>query len=82
MDSTLFSPDGIEIPVSSPTEVVRLKARGYTEDPPVTVEADQFDPAEHTVPEVLTYIEAHPEQGDAVVAAERAGQNRKGITGE
>lgn len=87
MPESMFSPDGIEVPVSSPTQAVNLKARGYTDQPPTSLPVPDgagttFDPAEHTVPDVLAYIEAHPEQADAVVAAERGGQHRKGIVGD
>lgn len=79
--STLFSPTGIEVPVGSPAEDVRLRARGYTPEAPGTVGPEQFNPGDHTVAEVLAYIEANPDQGDAVVTAEQAGKNRAGITG-
>lgn len=46
-----------------------------------TVEADTFDPADYTVPEVLDYIAANPDQEKAVLRAERKGKNRTGITG-
>lgn len=87
MHPTMFSPDGIEVPVSSATQAVNLRSRGYTDQPPTSLPVpnaagETFDPAVHTVPEVLAYIEAHPEQGDAVVAAEQAGQARKGIVGD
>lgn len=35
-----------------------------------------FDPAEHTIPEVLEHIEEHPEDADAVLKAEEAGKDR------
>ena len=71
---TLFSPDGIEVPASSPAEVIRLKARGYTAERP-------FVPAEHTVAEVLEHVEEHPEEAPAVIAAERQTKDRKGVVG-
>ena len=87
MTDSLFSPDGIKVPVGSPTQAVNLRARGYTDEPPSALPVPDaagttFDPAEHTIPEVLAYIEAYPEQADAVVAAERGGQHRKGIVGD
>lgn len=35
-----------------------------------------FDPADHTIDEVLAHIDEHPETLDAVAAAERAGKAR------
>lgn len=45
-------------------------------------EEGSFDPSEHTVTEVNEYLEKNPEQRDAVLAAERKGQARKGLVGE
>lgn len=42
----------------------------------------EFDPSEHTVAEVLTYLEDHPEDHEDVIAAEKSGKNRAGIVGE
>jgi hypothetical protein len=39
----------------------------------------EFDPNEGTVAEVNEYLDAHPDQTKAVMAAEQAGQARKGI---
>jgi len=45
-----------------------------------TTEADAgFDPGEHTVTEVLDYMEDYPDQAETVRAREAAGKNRKGI---
>jgi hypothetical protein len=41
-----------------------------------------YDPSEHTVDEVNAYLEENPDQRDAVVAAERKGKDRKGVTGD
>jgi len=38
-----------------------------------------YDPGEHTVTEVLDYMEDYPDQADAVLDREIAGKNRKGI---
>lgn len=38
-----------------------------------------FDPAEHNVAEVLEHIEEHPEQAEAVAAAEAEGKDRSTI---
>lgn len=85
----LYSPDGRKVEVNQPITVVNLKARGYSENPPseIPVSTDPvegtvtFDPAEHTVEEVRAFITEHPDLADQVLAAEAAGQNRKGITG-
>lgn len=39
-----------------------------------------FDPSEHTVTEVLAYVDEHPDEAAAILAAEQAGKARKGIT--
>lgn len=47
-----------------------------------TGEALPFDPAEHTVAEVLKHLEyASPEERDRVLAAEENGKARTGIVG-
>lgn len=43
---------------------------------------EDFNPSEHTVTEVLSYLEDHPDEADAVVTAEKADRNRSGIVGE
>lgn len=40
------------------------------------VEAPEFDPALHTVSEVVAYAEAHPDDVEAILADEKAGKNR------
>jgi hypothetical protein len=35
-----------------------------------------FDPADHTVAEVLAYVAEHPDTADTIRAAETAGRNR------
>jgi hypothetical protein len=35
-----------------------------------------YDPGEHTVDDVLDYVDKHPDEADAVLAAEEAGKNR------
>jgi hypothetical protein len=37
---------------------------------------DAFDPADHNIDDVLKHLEAHPDQVEAVLAAERAGKDR------
>lgn len=44
-------------------------------------EALAFDPAEHSVDEVLEYIDQNPDHEEAVLAAEAKGKARKGILG-
>ena len=39
-----------------------------------------YDPSEHNVSEVKEYLEANPDEWDAVMEAERAGKNRQGLT--
>lgn len=60
-----------------------------TEQEPAAVEGEQsagepFDPAEHSAPEVLSYLDsvADPAEVRRVLDAEEAGQARKGITGK
>lgn len=88
----LYAPDGREFVTTVLAEATRLRAQGYSDTPPTAVpvpDADPdddgqrvtFDPADHTIDEVLAYIEAHPEQGDAVLAAEAAGKHRAGLLG-
>lgn len=45
----------------------------------VPADVDVFDPGAHTVAEVLDYVEANPDERDAVLAAEAEGKARKGI---
>lgn len=86
----LYAPDGRKVEANSPSTVVNLKARGYTEDPPAVITVPPaapgepvvtYDPAEHDVPEVKDFVAEHPAQADAVIAAEAAGRKRKTITG-
>jgi hypothetical protein len=47
--------------------------------PPVEESAeqpDEFDPADHTVIDVIGWVEAHPDEREAVLAAEREGKHR------
>jgi hypothetical protein len=46
------------------------------EVPPEVEPPEAFDPADHTVDEVLAYVDKHPDKADAVLAAEEAGKNR------
>jgi hypothetical protein len=87
------SGEGADGEVRSESERVDLKAQEtqaagpLVEDGEETEDEDSeedvaYDPSEHSVGEVNEYIEAHPEQRDAVIEAERAGKARKGITGD
>lgn len=49
---------------------------------PATPAPAEFDPADHTVAEVVDYMAANPDDADRVVELERAGRNRVGIVGE
>jgi hypothetical protein len=42
---------------------------------------ETFDPSTHTVADVQAYIAEHPDEADAVLAAEAAGKNRATLTG-
>ena len=44
--------------------------------------ASSFDPGEHTVADVEAYISKHPDQRDAVLAAEKSGKARATLVGE
>lgn len=85
----LYAPDGREYSTTVLAEATRLQAQGYsTARPTAVAEADAapddpptFDPADHTIDEVLAFIEAHPELGDAVLASEAAGKHRAGLLG-
>lgn len=41
----------------------------------------EFDPAEHTVAEVLEHLQENPDDTFAVLEAERDGKNRSSLTG-
>lgn len=40
---------------------------------------DGFDPSAHTVAEVLAYLAEHPDEAEAVLAAEATGKGRTSI---
>lgn len=52
---------------------------GVAVEPPPAPEPDGYDPGDHTVPEVLAYIEANPDETDAVIGRELNGRRRAGI---
>lgn len=43
---------------------------------------DPYDPGAHTVAEVTAYIAEHPDEEEAILAAEAAGKNRTTLVGE
>jgi hypothetical protein len=50
---------------------------GAESDPEPDGDGDgAFDPGEHTVAEVEAYAAEHPDELDAIIAAESAGKNR------
>jgi hypothetical protein len=51
-------------------------------EPKAAAVSQSFDPGEHTVAEVQEYLAAHPDQADAVLAAEAAGKARTTLVGD
>ena len=79
--TTLISPDGREYRTSNLLEERRLVlAFGYKVKDAEVPKA--FDPAEHSVKEVVAYIKDHPADADRVRDAELAGEARKSIVGD
>jgi hypothetical protein len=77
--TTMYHPESGGI-WDCPDDVVEeFKAKGWVDaedsSPP------KYDPADHSVKEVLAYIEEHPDDADRVLEAEAAGKNRTSITG-
>lgn len=70
--------EGANITVSV-TDGAAVNAAPSAEPP---AEPDPYNPADHTVAEVIAHIEEHPDDAGAVLAAERAGKNRKSIIRE
>jgi len=68
------------VPTDLPPGVypVTVVAIGAPPSDPVdlTITAALFDPAAHTVAEVIDYVDAHPDEADAIEAAERDGKAR------
>lgn len=60
------------------TEAVNLNEESSEEGD--TSEDGAYDPSQHSVDEVLAYVEENPDQKDAVLQAEESGKNRKGVT--
>jgi hypothetical protein len=61
---------------------VDYAAPGAPPPEPKTGAAKAYDPGEHTVAEVEEYIAKHPDQADAVLAAEAAGKARTTLVGD
>lgn len=86
---TLYDAEGRSVTVRSRTTVTNLLRSGYRDAPPAEVvvftppgePVEVFDPGAHTVGEVKAFLAEHPDLADGVVAAERAGRNRAGLTG-
>jgi hypothetical protein len=64
----------VGVDYAPPGEEAAPKSTGPT--PKVPAGSDPYDPGEHTVAEVHEYLAAHPDQAEAVLAAEAAGKNR------
>lgn len=62
-------------PTATPSEPVEAVTGANTGAP----EAPAFDPGAHTVNAVREYLAEHPDERDAVLAAEAAGKARKSI---
>lgn len=49
---------------------------GSTQVTIADIVAETFDPGAHTIPDVMTYVEEHPDELDAIRDAEAAGKAR------
>jgi hypothetical protein len=85
---TLYAPDGREWTTTSTAEATRLRMNGYSDTPPSAIPVPDaepgeppFDPADHTVDEVLAFLEEHPELTEEVFTSERIGKNRSTLLG-
>lgn len=67
--------ESVEGPVEDRLPAADVEPIGDDSAPPPA-----FDPAEHTVEEVLEYVEAHPEQRGAVLAMETATDGKHRVT--
>jgi hypothetical protein len=66
----------------SAEEITRLSySRSHTRTY-ADAEVASFDPGQNTVAQVIEYLSKNPEQAARVIEMERAGQNRKTITGD
>ena len=64
---------------SVPHDVPEASQQSAEPEPEVDVDVG-YDPAAHTVDEVVEFAEAHPDQVDEILAAEQAGKNRSTLT--
>jgi hypothetical protein len=64
-------------PETTPEPAVEAESESASEEP-----EEEYDPGEHTVAEVNTYLEEHPDETEDVLARERNGRGRKGILEE
>ena len=62
-------------PAATPSEPLEAAREPQSAAP----EAPAFDPGAHTVNAVREYLDEHPDERDAVLAAEAAGKARKSI---
>jgi hypothetical protein len=73
-------------PETTPEPEAEAEVEAESESASVEPETEQveseYDPGEHTVAEVQAYLAEHPEQTDAVLAAEADGRARKGLLEE
>lgn len=58
----------------------RVDVEVETEPVPKVGEEGGYDPADHTVDDVLVYLAGHPDEAEALLEAEYAGKDRKGVT--
>lgn len=70
-----------------PTQESPTQSRVGEDQTPPELEAEDpdeptFDPGDHTVTEVESYLASHPQDRDRVLAAEEAGRGRKGLLEE
>ena len=53
-----------------------LGSGGEQAAPVATEQAAAYDPGEHTIAQVQAYVTDHPDQADAILAAEMDGKDR------
>jgi hypothetical protein len=58
----------------------KLDGVGVVEDVDAPAPVEAFDPGAHTAAEVKAYVEAHPDERAAILAAELAGKARVTLT--
>lgn len=71
----------VDLPDAEARQLVHEGNGRYCDEQPAAEPDNEFDPSEHTVDEVNTFLEkADPVDRERVLAAEAAGKNRKSIT--